>query len=1190
MDSTATAGRKLEHLARKEVGAPRSPIDAPIPPGVTPQALAPGQPGEPRARLPLEMALGEIKPLPAMELAPPSDPPDLDDATRDTIRDQALRHYARGRDAAINGEQLTAIIELENALALDPTSPAVLRQLARSYLSMRNSLKATRHYERLLAVEPDDSESLFMLGLTARSRRDFEQSASYLARPRLRGTSFDHDPAAGILADFWLGTALRHLGYDQAWIELATEVAGQLAPHMGPTLYVGQYQQLYIRRAEIWREIGDAQCRLGAYGRALDAYRVSARLPNAEPESLHPRLVYANLRLGRVRGAQAKLLEALAGGAGTVTERDIRLCGYVAQNTSPLDLLAEAAVERHRAEPDDAGLVRAAAVLLPRAEAVELLRAFLDRRPADLDVLSQLLAWLASHDERSAVDLTVALAEAHPALASDYGDRLARVGRRTGTLLDQAESLPASPARAVVTCRLLVYIGGLGEAWRICADGIDRWPDDQALRLQQIDLAGRLEEPQLLEAAVEASARPDDAGWWLARARANLAADRRPQAVRAAAEAVRLQPRSAEALTELAKAHVAHAERSRDAAGRRQHADDAVVAAEEAIRLDPRRDDAYAVLLGLYTPGGVFGDASRQREVRTVLRKANPKSRLLANLDAQEDLRRGRVERGLQRLVVLCDADPTDVLSLELAVAAWVQTDREDEALEWFDRKLGARPGDPVLLGQWVTLMLQADRSGEAIRRLKGVLAEEPAHDAARRILETLYRRGGRQADALPLGEQRLLSRPPGIRRELELAAMYAGVGRDDEAVEHLGWVLEHADAADFDHLVTALGVAGRMSDRDAQYDLLTLTIAERTVQQFPDAPLQVYGTALRALARLDRIDQHFDDLADRAVRYARGASGASIQDADVWRQLAQALVNAEQADAAARALRVRLWAEAALDPPARVLLVRAVLTSDAAANRVEATIDLVNRLALRGWLPPTPGEESEPTVSDVLYETSIVYALLGREASAERLLREAVRLEPDHPMALNNLGYTRVEQDDADEQTEAWITRALELRPDDNNVLDSMGWLRYKQGRFTGDEQTPGAVELIRESLARDSAARDQAEPAAPEVLDHLGDTLWRLGDHEAASDAWRRAIEILEDAEWQQRRGQEYVFFQARIWGLLVSEPGEIHERQYGVLLENAREKLRIAEQGGTPPVATTFEELGEAGSSGEDNDGRP
>jgi predicted Zn-dependent protease len=808
MESASTAGRKLEQLARKEVGASLEPIEAPAPPGVGPQAVAWRPPAETRARLSLAAALREIDSMQAVE--PGIDLPELDNAARD----QALRHYARGRDAAISGEQLAAIIELEKALALDPESPAVLRQLARSYLSMRNNLKATRNYERLLAVEPNDSESLFMLGLTARSRRDFEQAASYLARPRLRGVSFDHDPAADILADFWLGTALRQLGYDQAWIELATDVVGRLGPHLGPTLYAGQYQQLYIRRAEIWREIGDASCRLGRYGSALLAYEASAGLPNADPDSLHGRVIFASLRLGRVRGAQAELIEALSGGAGTVSERDIRLCAYVARHTSPLDLVAEAAVEQYQAEPDDAGLARAAAALLPGDQAVELLRAFLDRRPADLDVLTQLLVWLASHDARSAADLTVALADAHPALASDYGDRLARVGRRTGVLLEQVERLPASPARAVVTCRLLVYIGGLGEAWHICADGIDRWPHDEALRLQQIDLAGSLEEPQLLDEAVESSARPDDGNWWLARARANLAANRAAQAVRAAREAVRLLPADAGALIELARAHVAYAERSRDASERRQHIDVADVAAREAVRQEPRRDDGYALLMRLYTPGGVAADASRQREIRAALREANPKSRLLATLDAQEDLARGRVERGLQRLVVLCDADPTDTLSLDLAVAAWVQTGREDEALEWFDQKLQLRPGDPVLLDQWVTLMIRKDRSSEAIRRLQGVLSEEPAHDAARRTLETLYRRGGLQAEALPLGERRLLSRPQGIRRELELAAMYAGVDRDEDAIEHLVWALNQSDDADFEHMITALNVAGRMRRR----------------------------------------------------------------------------------------------------------------------------------------------------------------------------------------------------------------------------------------------------------------------------------------------------------------------------------------------------------------------------------------
>jgi tetratricopeptide (TPR) repeat protein len=1179
IDGPLAAGQQLERLAREEAAAPRTPIKAPIPPGVGPPALAPRHPADRRARLSLAAALLELEPLPAVEQEPGPDAPVLDDATGD----QALRHYARGRGAALGGEHFAAIIELEKALALDPNSPAVLRQLARSYLAMRNSLKATRHYERLLAVEPDDSESLFMLGLTAQSRRDFEQAASYLAHRRLAGAAFDHDPAADVLAASWLATALRNLGYDQASIELAADMVSRLQPEIGPTFYPKQYQQLYIRRAEIWRDIGDAYCRLGAYDRALEAYRASARLPNAEPEALHPRIVYASLRSGRIRGAQAGLLEALGDGAAAVSERDIHLCGYVAEHTAPLDLLAEAAVEQHRARPDDAGLARAAAVLLPRDQAVELLRAFLERRPADLEVLSQLLVWLAARDERSAVDLTVALAGARPVLASDYGDRLARVGRRTGGLLEQAEALPASAAREVVRCRLHVSIGGLGEAWRICREAIDRWPDEQVLRLQQIDLAGRLEEPLLLDEAVAASARFEDVSWWLARARAYRAAGREELAVRAAAEAVGRQPASADALVELARAHIAHAERSRDAEERRQHVDGAVVAAQEAMRLEPRRDDAYAVLLGVYAPGGPAADASRRHELRETLRQANPKSRLLGSLDAQEDLRRGRVERALQSLVVRCDSDPTDTLSLELALAAWVQAGREDEAIQWLDDKLQLRPADPLLLEQWATLMVREDRPDDAIRRLQEVLAEEPAHDAARRILETLYRRGGRLEEALPLGEQRLLSRPPGLRRELELAAMYAGAGRDREAVEHLGWVLDRADAADFDHMVSALGVAGRMSDRDARHDALALEFAQRTVQRFPEAPLQVYGTALRSLARMDRIDERFDDLADRAARSARGASGASIQAADVWRQLAQALVNAGEPEAAARALRARLWSDAPLEAPAGALLARAALVSDAAADHAEASVDLIDRLALRGWLPPIPGAEEEPTVPEVLYETSIVYAMLGREVGAERLLRETIRLAPDHAMALNNLGYTRLVLGYGDDQTAAWIERAHELVPEDGNVLDTAGWLHYKQGRFEGDDDAPGALALLREAL-------DRTEEPAPEVLDHLGDTLWRVGDAEGAVDAWRQVVEILEDAERRERLSQVYLFIQGRQWGLFVADPDEIHERQFGRLLEDAREKLQTAEQGGTPAVTATFEELSAAGKPGEADDGRP
>jgi Flp pilus assembly protein TadD len=209
---------------------------------------------------------------------------------------------------------------------------------------------------------------------------------------------------------------------------------------------------------------------------------------------------------------------------------------------------------------------------------------------------------------------------------------------------------------------------------------------------------------------------------------------------------------------------------------------------------------------------------------------------------------------------------------------------------------------------------------------------------------------------------------------------------------------------------------------------------------------------------------------------------------------------------------------------------------------------------------------------------------MLGREDGTERLLRRAVEVDPGQPMVLNNLGYTRLEMGRADQQTVDWIEQAYAARPDDANVLDSVGWLRYKQGRFEGNEADPGAVELIREALAR-------GDEPVPDVFDHLGDALWRLGETEAAQRAWQRAVEILQDDERRERYRQIYIFVQTRQWGLVVADPTEILERQDGRVLEDVQEKLRVAAEGGTPAVAATFEELGqEAHAPGDADHGRP
>ena len=213
------------------------------------------------------------------------------------------------------------------------------------------------------------------------------------------------------------------------------------------------------------------------------------------------------------------------------------------------------------------------------------------------------------------------------------------------------------------------------------------------------------------------------------------------------------------------------------------------------------------------------------------------------------------------------------------------------------------------------------------------------------------------------------------------------------------------------------------------------------------------------------------------------------------------------------------------------------------------------------------------------------LYTLLGSDAGAEVLLRESIRLDAGNGMAMNNLGYQRLEEGRGDDQTIAWIERAGELVPDSaraicpnmkkitlDKVIDTVAWLRYKQRRFDDEGGQPGAVSLLRRAV-------ELSEQPTAELFDHLGDALWRLGRSGEALEAWRQAVQLLEDPRSRDQLLQLYLAEQTRVWGLLVQDPEALYYRDYGVVLERTREKLLQAEQGGDPPVAATFQELAPA-----------
>ena len=116
-----------------------------------------------------------------------------------------------------------------------------------------------------------------------------------------------------------------------------------------------------------------------------------------------------------------------------------------------------------------------------------------------------------------------------------------------------------------------------------------------------------------------------------------------------------------------------------------------------------------------------------------------------------------------------------------------------------------------------------------------------------------------------------------------------------------------------------------------------------------------------------------------------------------------------------------------------------------------------------------------------------------GRWRQARAALEQAVKLAPAEPLALNYLGYARIEHGEAMAASAKMLERANALAPNDASIADSLGWAYH----LTGD--TPRGLPLLERAAAR--------EPTNAEISEHLGDAYWTVGRRYEARYAWRAA-----------------------------------------------------------------------------------
>jgi tetratricopeptide (TPR) repeat protein len=120
-------------------------------------------------------------------------------------------------------------------------------------------------------------------------------------------------------------------------------------------------------------------------------------------------------------------------------------------------------------------------------------------------------------------------------------------------------------------------------------------------------------------------------------------------------------------------------------------------------------------------------------------------------------------------------------------------------------------------------------------------------------------------------------------------------------------------------------------------------------------------------------------------------------------------------------------------------------------------------------------------------------YDNAGNWGKAKPLLERAIKLAPEEPLLLNELGYGLITHGTDVERGLMLITRAVLLRPDDAAIIDSLGWAQYKRGAYTE------AIPLLERAMRLDQA---QAE-----IGEHLGDAYWAAGRRVDARYAWSAA-----------------------------------------------------------------------------------
>lgn len=1134
-----------------------------IPPGVEPERLRPHGSDDVKAPMELDAALARLAPddvlPPQRSVAPP---------TEEVLR-ETTHLYLQAREMAIEARYFDSIRSLEQALKLDPGAIACMRLMADNYLSTIGPARALRLYEDILALQPDDLESLLRLGSAAWQRRDVPRAAGLLGRAyalRNEDGVGVGDPTIWYLIAHELGHVLLSEGYDQAGVAVWHELLERL-PEFPPesTRFQREIDRLYRVIPEVWRDLGDAYCRLERYDDAVEVYARAQAAARVSDEDMLPRLVWALAQSGRESQAINVLLDAIDNPQQAGAIELVALF----RDTAASEPLAAALRERLSRDPGELRYVQAIAGLLPPDRSDAIILEFLGEHGAESRVLQDLLPWAVERLKPvQPVRLIVTLAQQNGLVPDKLLDELVALTDDPARFIDAWDELPAAmkrePEARMVRAGLLLRQMRFESALETIETLLADQPDSTAALLLK---SGVLFSLNLTDAAAETAAQithhkgePIELAYAHARMLAQL---KQVDAALAQLDALQANPPDGFELVE----HLRRKATLLISAGRHN---EAATLLDEALAKDAKDPATYGAMLRLYGLGGPLQDGSRFGDLVRALYATAPESRTFRLLRAEQDAGRGRFDDAIAGYQALLAEDITDQAAIDGLLRTWIAAGRASEAAGWFESRRAARPGDRQLRQAMYQALIADQRSGEVIERLRAAIARQPKHFDAYRLLETALKSVGREEEARQVTRDRWNQMPPSVAQSLALASLEIEQGAGEQALSHLRDAVQRAEEHLDRHIQDITLLASRIDAAGLRHEALQLIteIGRRVIANHIEAQPPVFIAYVNAVAELnsplEEIIAAIDEVRDLQPTIELELIGVATITLARHERIDDAVALCDHwfgedrpvSDREAGLLQWRLAQTALRDEPQRAInLIRRAHESDA--------YKAIGFLTAR----PMAGEQQFAPLAESLYRMSGEFSAQGHDESHNLLLEEALRVDPSHPMANNDLGYSLADRNERLEEAEAMLITAIKAAPADSAVLDSLGWVRYKLGKLENPDDEPrevhedAAIPLLEEAaLLRKRDSRRVIEDD-PVILDHLGDAYWRAGRVDDAINVWERAVDAYDQQLEMTLAAVEDEDGEAAV---------EVFKRYYGAIVDAARAKAAAAKAGERPAVA--------------------